>query len=195
MKKPNDWRQPCPNPECGHYCMIGHGNVRAITTYETKSGKRRIFECNRCRTAFSATRDTVFYNLRTPEEKVMMALKMMLVRVDLAFSISTSLIERLNLTLRQALAPLTRKSLAFCKDRDQMKKRVVLFHAFYNFARPHHSLKIPIPEDEREISGLIRPKWIKRAPGMAAGIADHVWSFRELFTVRFEPIHNQSIRG
>ena len=56
---------------------------------------------------------------------------------DLGFSISTSLIERLNLTMRHSLAPLTRKSPAFCKDRDQMTKCVVLFHAFYNFARQH----------------------------------------------------------
>lgn len=114
---------------------------------------------------------------------------------DLGFSISTRLIERLNLTLRHSLAPLTRKSLAFCKDRDQMRKRVVFFHAFYNFARPRHSLKIPMPEDRRTISGLIRPKWIKRTPGMAAGITDHVWPFRELLTGKFEPIQNQSIRG
>ena len=32
----------------------------------------------------SETRDTVFFDLRTPEEKVMMALKMLLVRLDLA---------------------------------------------------------------------------------------------------------------
>lgn len=35
------------------------------------------------------------------------------------WAISTSLLERLNLTLRQHLAPLGRKSLSFGKDRDQ----------------------------------------------------------------------------
>ncbi len=84
MRKPKEWGQPCPNPKCSHHSMIGHGNVRAIATYETKSGKRRILECKTCGTAFSETRDTVFFDLRTPEEKVIMALKMMLVRVDLA---------------------------------------------------------------------------------------------------------------
>ncbi|OQA19827.1 MAG: hypothetical protein BWY64_00602 [bacterium ADurb.Bin363] len=33
---------------------------------------------------FSETRDTVFHDLRTSEEKVMMALKMILVKVDLS---------------------------------------------------------------------------------------------------------------
>jgi IS1 family transposase len=57
----------------------------------------------------------------------------------LGLAISTSLLERLNLTLRHALAPLVRKSWSFCKDRPQMRRRVVLFQACYNFARPHMS--------------------------------------------------------
>jgi len=40
----------------------------------TKSGKRRIFQCGECGETFSETRDTVFYDLRAPEDKVMMAL-------------------------------------------------------------------------------------------------------------------------
>ena len=60
------------------------GNVSAIATYLTQSGKRRIFRCHTCETPFSETRETVFFDLRTSEDKVMMALKMLLVRVDLA---------------------------------------------------------------------------------------------------------------
>jgi hypothetical protein len=52
----------------------------------------------------------------------------------LGLQISTSLIERFNLTLRHALAPLTRKCWGFCKDRTQLRRRVVFFQAFYNFA-------------------------------------------------------------
>ena len=55
-----------------------------MATYLTQSGKRRIFRCSTCATHFAETRETVFFDLRTPEEKVMMALKMLLVRVDLA---------------------------------------------------------------------------------------------------------------
>ena len=49
----------------------------------TQSGKRRIFECTTCKEQFSETRETVFFDLKTPEDKVMMALKMILVRVSL----------------------------------------------------------------------------------------------------------------
>jgi len=383
MRKPKAWGQPCPNPDCSSYRLINRGSVSAIATYLTQSGKRRIFRCKDCESTFSETRDTVFFDLRTAEEKVIMALKMLLVKValsdigfvlgvteetvlewlrraaqkaqeinahllrdlpvtevqldemwsfirrkhaqqsdadgestdlsedgrqwvwisfapeyrlilaafvgprtfdsalqliqmtaavalgvpcffsdgfscylsalievyhtlktfprtgkpgrpkqpvkeplpdlvygqvikqkrqgrlqellyrvccgpkrleQLGLSISTSLIERLNLTLRHALAPLVRKSLSFCKDRTQMRRRVILFQAFYNFARPHMSLRVPLPEQEHA-SGLIQPKWCHRTPGMAAGLTDHIWTFRELLTVKFEPIHNQSGSG
>jgi IS1 family transposase/transposase-like protein len=384
MRKPQDWGQPCPNPDCSHYRLMNRGNISAISTYLTQSGRRRIFCCSQCERPFSETRDTVFFDLRTPEEKVMMALKMLLVKValsDISFvlgvteetvlewlrraaqkaheinghllrdlpvtqvqldemwsfirrkhaqqaepdgestelsedgrqwvwisfapafrlilaafvgprtfdsalqliqmtaavilgvpcffsdgfscylsalieayhtlktfprtgkpgrprkpvkephpdlvygqviktkrqgrlqalvyhvccgakrleegglSISTSLIERLNLPLRHALAPLVRKNWSFCKDRTQMRRRVVLFQAFYNFARPHMSLRLPVPEQVSPASGLIQPKWRHRTPGMAAGLTDHVWTFRELLTAKFEPIHNQSTTG
>src|SRR5437870_9072796 len=83
MRTPKDWGQPCPNPECIDYNRRQQGTVSAIATYLTHSGKRRIFRCHTCATPFSETRETVFFDLRTAEDKVMMALKMLLVRVDL----------------------------------------------------------------------------------------------------------------
>jgi IS1 family transposase len=360
------------------------GNVSAISTYMTQSGKRRILRCAQCELCFSETRDTVFFDLRTPEEKVMIALKMLLVKVDLAgirfvlgvteetvlewldraahkaqeinayllrelpvtqvqldemwnfiarkhaseqdtrgespetsadgrqwlwvsfapeyrlmlatfvgprtmasaqslieataaavkgvpcffsdgfscylmallacyhtlttfartgkrgrpknpvmaphpdlvygqlikqkeqgrlktlrtrvlvgatrlqelgLTISTALIERVNLTMRHALAPLVRKTASFCKDREQMRRRVVFFQAFYNVARPHQSLRTPLPESALILTGMIRPTWVHRTPGMAAGITDHVWTFRELLTVKFDRLYSQSISG
>jgi IS1 family transposase len=113
----------------------------------------------------------------------------------LRLALSTSLLERLNLTLRQHLAPLGRKSLSFCKEREQLQRRVTFFQAFYNFARPHRSLRGPLSEPAPIPQGLIRPKWCPCTPGMAAGLTDHVWTFRELLTIKFEPIHSQSISG
>src|SRR4029434_1758799 len=84
MRTPKAWGQPCPNPDCAYAQLINRGNIRAISTYLTQSGKRRIFQCTKCGTPFSETRDTVFCVHSTSEDKVMMALKMLLVRVDLA---------------------------------------------------------------------------------------------------------------
>jgi hypothetical protein len=95
---------------------------------------------------------------------------------QLGLMISTALVERVNLTLRQALAPLARKTSSFCKDRERMRQQVVFFQAFYNVARPHMSLRQPFPP-------------------MAAGLTDHVWTFRELLTAKFEQLDSQSISG
>ena len=84
MRKPKDWGQPCPNADCSHYRLMNRGNVSAISTYLTQSGKRRIFLCSKCKRPFSETRDTVFFDLKTPEEKIIMALKMLLVKVALS---------------------------------------------------------------------------------------------------------------
>ena len=114
---------------------------------------------------------------------------------QLGFTISTALVERVNLTLRQALAPLGRKTSSFCKDRERLRQRVVFFQAFYNVARPHMSLRQPLPLHERTRHGAIRPRWQERTPAMAAGLTDHVWTFRELLTAKFEPLDSQSISG
>jgi IS1 family transposase/transposase-like protein len=66
-----------------HYGQINQGNIISISTYMTKSGKRHIFRCNTCNEAFSETRDTAFFDLKTEEKKVIMALKMILVKVDI----------------------------------------------------------------------------------------------------------------
>jgi hypothetical protein len=58
--------------------------MSAIATYLTQSEQRRIFRCGACEKPFSETRATVFFDLRTPEEQVIMALKMLLVTVALA---------------------------------------------------------------------------------------------------------------
>jgi hypothetical protein len=88
-----------------------------------------------------------------------------------------------------------RKSRSFCKEREPMKRRVVFFQAFYNFARPHMSLRVALPKPQRISQGLFQPKWKQKTPGMAAGLTDHVWIFRELLTAKFEPIYYQSISG
>src|SRR5436190_23456495 len=74
--------------------------------------------------------------------------------------ISTSFVERQNLTLRMQLRRLTRLTNAFSKKLDNLKAAVALHFAFYNFCRVHKSLRV--------------------TPAMEAGIADHVWTVTEL---------------
>jgi hypothetical protein len=129
--------------------------------------------------------------LRTLSTRVVLGAERL---THLGLTISTALVERVNLTLRQALAPLGRKTSSFCKDRERLRQRVVFFQAFSNVARPHMSLRRPLPLHERTRHGAICPRWRECTPAMATGLTDHVWTFRELLTAKCEPLEFQSIR-
>ena len=84
MRKAQNQNLPCPNKECEIYGQMNKGNIISQSTYETQSGKRRIFKCECYGQSFSETGDTVFFDLKSPEEKVIMVLKMMLMQVSLS---------------------------------------------------------------------------------------------------------------
>ena len=73
--------------------------------------------------------------------------------------ISTSLVERHNLTMRMSMRRYTRLTNAFSKRIKQHTASLALYSLYYNFCRTHLSLKNPYP----------------RTPAMAAGIADRIY--------------------
>jgi IS1 family transposase/transposase-like protein len=77
--------------------------------------------------------------------------------------ISTSYIERQNLTIRMAIRRFTRLTNAFSKKLDNHKAACALHFAYYNFCRIHKSLRV--------------------TPAMESGITDHIWTVRELLSV------------
>jgi len=87
--------------------------------------------------------------------------------------INTAYIERDNLTLRQELRRLTRKTLGFSKNRRELQHALDFIDAHDNFVKPHSSLRLKAP------SGADR-LWMRRTPAMAAGISNHIWTLQEL---------------
>jgi IS1 family transposase len=75
--------------------------------------------------------------------------------------ISTSFVERSNLTMRMTVRRFTRLTNAFSKKLDNHAHAVSLHFMFYNFCRKHQSLK-------------------GQTPAMAAHVADHVWTIAEV---------------
>lgn len=96
-------------------------------------------------------------------------------------AISTSLLERQNLTIRQDNACLTRKTLAFSKDQDDLRAQLALYIAYANLVRKHRALRLPANEPVQDKTPR---RWTPRTPAMAAGRTDHVWSLRELLTYK-----------
>ena len=74
--------------------------------------------------------------------------------------ISTSLIERQNLTMRMSMRRFTRLTNAFSKKLENLRAAVALHFAHYNFVRVH--------------------KTLRATPAMAAGITSGLWTLDEL---------------
>jgi IS1 family transposase len=74
--------------------------------------------------------------------------------------VSTSYVERQNLTMRMSMRRFTRLTNGFSKKLENHGHAVALHFMHYNFVRVHKTLRV--------------------TPAMEAGIADHVWSMEEL---------------
>lgn len=77
--------------------------------------------------------------------------------------VSTSYVERANLTMRMSMRRFTRLTNAFSKKVDNLGYAVALHFMYYNFCRVHQSLRV--------------------TPAMEAGVADHVWKIEELLSL------------
>jgi hypothetical protein len=76
--------------------------------------------------------------------------------------ISTSHVERQNLTIRMQMRRLTRLTNAFSKKWDNLWAAYCLHFAYYNFCRIHKTLRV--------------------TPAMAAGVTATVWDLQDLLT-------------
>ena len=81
--------------------------------------------------------------------------------------VSTSFVERQNLTMRMCMRRFTRLTNAFSKKLENLMHAVSLHFMFYNFGRQHKTLRV--------------------TPAMAAGISDHIWSLEEIANLVTEP--------
>ena len=87
-------------------------------------------------------------------------------------TIQTAFIERVNLTIRQGLAALTRRTSSLAQSKQHLLLHAEWWRAYYHLARPHESLQLKVP-------GLKR-RFRSRSPAMAACITDHLWSVGDI---------------
>jgi hypothetical protein len=74
--------------------------------------------------------------------------------------VSTSYVERHNLTMRMGMRRFTRLTNGFSKKIQNPAAMVAIHAVYYNFARIHKTLRI--------------------TPAMAAGLSNHIWSLEEI---------------
>lgn len=83
--------------------------------------------------------------------------------------VSTSYVERQNLTMRMRIRRFTRLTNAFSKKLEQHICAVSLHFAYYNFCRPHGSLRTARNN--------------RVTPAMAAGVTDRQWTITDLLAL------------
>ena len=105
----------------------------------------------------------------------------------LSWQINTAFIERLNLTLRQHVAAIGRRTSMLCKGEDGLRQQLALYHGYYNFVLPHASLRQLLAEPVRTHGTGSAKLWRPCTPAMAAGLTDHVWSLKEVLLYRVPP--------
>jgi transposase-like protein len=143
---------------------MNRGNVRAIATYPTQRGQRRIFACKLCREQFSETRGTVFFDLRTPEERVILVLKLLLCKVEL-----TSLSFALGVTEETTLEWLRRAAEKAAEINQHLRREVkviaVQLDEWWSFiARKHATEAAPDGESTEQSTDGSQWVWISYAP-------------------------------
>jgi IS1 family transposase len=84
--------------------------------------------------------------------------------------ISTSYVERQNLTMRMQMRRFTRLTNAFSKKIENLGHAVALHFMHYNFCRVHQTLRV--------------------TPAMEAGLTDHVWTIDEVVGLFRENVQN-----
>lgn len=89
--------------------------------------------------------------------------------------VSTSYVERQNLTMHMSMRRFTRLTNAFSKKLDNHIHALALYFVFYNFTRIHKTLRV--------------------SPAMAAGITDRLWSLDDVIAKIDELAPAPKVRG
>jgi IS1 family transposase len=103
------------------------------------------------------------------------------------WQINTAFIERVNLSIRQHVAAVGRRVSTLCKGEEGVRQQLALYHTYYNFCRPHASLRLPLSQLEPTQGTGSAKRWRPQTPAMAAGLTDHVWTLREVLLFRVPP--------
>ena len=101
---------------------------------------------------------------------------------------------RLNLTIRQHVAAVGRRVSTLCKGEDGLRQQMAVFHCSYNFCLPHASLHQACAEPLVSDGRGSAKRWRPCTPALAAGLADHVWSLKEVLLYRVPPWPQPQVR-
>jgi IS1 family transposase len=108
------------------------------------------------------------------------ALRGVLVELGLSGRLNTAFVERLNLTIRQSIAALVRRTWSTMQAAPPLLLHLEWWRAYYHFVRPHESLRVALVQP-LDRGGKRQPQCYRsQTPAMAAGLASRRWTVREV---------------
>jgi IS1 family transposase len=96
--------------------------------------------------------------------------------------INTSFIERLNLTIREGVSKLARRTWGLAQYTPELVDHLFWWLAVYHFVRYHEELRETLAEPVRRKGRQTPRKYRQRTPAVAAGLVSRRWTVRELLS-------------
>jgi IS1 family transposase len=103
-------------------------------------------------------------------------LRVSLQGLGLSGRLNTAFVERVNLTLRQSVAALTRRTWSTARSTPRLLHETEWWRGYYHVIRPHQSLRLALPEPRERGGRRLVQRYRARTPAMAAGITTRRWS-------------------
>jgi transposase InsO family protein len=103
--------------------------------------------------------------------------------LGLSGRLTTAFVERVNLTLRQSVAGLTRRTWSTARSAPRLLRAVEWWRGYYHFVRPHRSLRLALPTPPERGGRRLPRRYRARTPAMAAGLTTRRWSVVEVLAL------------
>jgi IS1 family transposase len=103
--------------------------------------------------------------------------------LGLSGRLNTAFIERVNLTLRQSVAALTRRTWSTARGTPRLRLEVAWWRAYYHLVRPHRSLRLALPTPQARGGRRQACRYRTRTPAMAAGLTPRRWKVVEVLAL------------
>jgi hypothetical protein len=90
--------------------------------------------------------------------------------------LNTAFVERLNLTVRQSVAALSRRTWATAQTTPALLLHLEWWRGYYHFVRPHRGLRVPLLQPQARGGRRHPQRYRARTPAMAAGLTTRRWT-------------------
>jgi IS1 family transposase len=94
--------------------------------------------------------------------------------------LNTAFIERVNLTVRQGVAALARRTWATAQQSSYLLAHLEWWRAYYHFVRPHEALRVALQQPRERGGKRLAQRYRQRTEALAAGRTHRRWTAREV---------------